>query len=108
MSLLTDEALRPYVYVCLISDDGHVGGADHQRQHPHAEDGQQTLPGRHAGAQRVQDAHVPDTRQNYNMPFPFKLAFIMLALEQYHDPNYNCTHIKGKVNYILSLEVFGN
>ena len=63
VSLLTDEALRPYVYVCLISDDGHVGGADHQRQHPHAEDGQQTLPGRHARAQRVQDAHVPAIRK---------------------------------------------
>ena len=70
MSLLTDKALRPYVYVGLVCDDGHVGGADHQRQHPHAEDGQQTLPRGHAGAQRVQDAHVPAVRKIITCYFP--------------------------------------
>ena len=67
MSILTDEALRPRLYVCLVSDDGHVGAADHQRKHPHAEDGQQTLPGRHAGTQRVQDAHVPAVRKLFSI-----------------------------------------
>ena len=86
--ILTDEALSPRGDVGLVLDDGHVGASDDQAQRPDSEDDQQRVARGEAGAQRVQDAHVPGQRHMSNrailVSIRFPSIFVYLVKTFFH------------------------
>ena len=64
-SPLTYITLRPVFSVGEV-DEGHVRGADEEREEPDGENNQEGVAGRQPGGQGVDDAHVP--QHNYFKP----------------------------------------
>ena len=46
-------------------DEGHVRGADEEREEPDGEDHQEGVAGRQPGGEGVDDAHVPQHQHNH-------------------------------------------